>query len=303
MSKITNLANSLKYKIQYGSIVEWYNLWYILLNRKHPFIPKVASIEDTITYIVKNKASVSRFGDGEVLLTLPSKKLRFQDGSQTLADKLTQVLTSNEENHIVCLSDMFQGLNRYTYRARRFWRTHFFLYDKLWFNCIKSDKQYYNTFITRPYMDFASKEFCGSWFKMIKQVWDGRDVIIIEGEKSRLGIGNDLFDNMKSIQRILCPPQNAFASYDRILAEAMKHEKDALYLIALGPTATVLAYDLYKSGRQAVDVGHVDIEYEWWRLGCTRKVALPNKYVNESPIGTQVSDAGQEYESQIIARI
>ena len=108
---------------------------------------------------------------------------------------------------------------------------------------------------------------------------------------------------MNIIEQTLCQTQKPIAYYDRIWAEAKKHEKYALYLIALGPTATVLAYDLYKSGRQAVDVGHVDIEYEWWRLGCTRKVALPNKYVNESPIGTQVSDAGQEYESQIIARI
>jgi len=43
-------------------------------------------------------------------------------------------------------------------------------------------------------------------FKKLKKIWDGKDIIIIESEKSRLGVGNDLFDNTKSIKRILCPP-------------------------------------------------------------------------------------------------
>jgi len=30
----------------------------------------------------------------------------------------------------------------------------------------------------------------------------------------------------------------------------------------LGPTTTVLAYDLYKNGYQAIDIGHVDLEHE-----------------------------------------
>ena len=37
-----------------------------------------------------------------------------------------------------------------------------------------------------------------------------RDVIICEGEKTRMGVGNDLLDNCKSIKRIICPSENAF---------------------------------------------------------------------------------------------
>ena len=137
----------------------------------------------------------------------------------------------------------------------------------------------------------------------MKNIWKDRDVIFVEGEKSRLGVGNDLFDGAKSVRRILCPPQNAFDKYDDILAEVCKCEKDALYLTALGPTATVLAFDIFKSGRQAIDIGHVDIEYEWWRMGSKKKVALKNKYVNENPNGSNVAEAGSVYESQIIAKL
>ena len=76
-----------------------------------------------------------------------------------------------------------------------------------------------------------------------------------------------------------------------------------LFLIALGPTATVLAYDLFKAGYQAIDIGHVDIEYEWWRMGARCKVKLERKYVNEAPNGNLVADAGEEYNKQIIAKI
>lgn len=32
----------------------------------------------------------------------------------------------------------------------------------------------------------------------MKAIWKDRDVVFIEGEKSRLGVGNDLFDNVKA---------------------------------------------------------------------------------------------------------
>ena len=88
-----------------------------------------------------------------------------------------------------------------------------------------------------------------------------------------------------------------------IKREACKLEKEVLFLIALGPAATVLSYDLFKAGYQAVDIGHVDVEYEWWRMGARKKVKLKRKYVNETAIGNEVADAGEEYRKQIIAQI
>ena len=55
--------------------------------------------------------------------------------------------------------------------------------------------------------------------------------------------------------------------------------KDDLLILALGPAATVLAYEL-SGERQCLDLGHIDIEYEWFRMGATTKVAIPSKYVN-----------------------
>lgn len=300
---IRQLIVSLRYKLRYGSTVEWYNFWYIVLCRKQKVVPQVASIDDTIQCIIDGHCSVSRFGDGEMLLTSPDKEIGFQKGDPQLAERLTEVLTSHDAGHLVCVSDAFSDLYRYNRKCRRFWRTHFFLYGSWWDKLLVPGRLYYNTFVTRPYMDFASKEPCGQWFRDMKGIWNDRDIVFIEGEKSRLGVGNDLFDNARSIRRILCPPRDAFGRIDDIRKEAMKMEKGALFLVALGPTATVLAYDLFKAGYQAIDIGHVDIEYEWWRMGARRKVKLERKYVNEAPDGSQVADAGEEYRKQIIAQI
>ena len=116
-------------------------------------------------------------------------------------------------------------------------------------------------------------------------------------------MGNDLFDNARSVRRILCPPRDAFERLEEIKREARKVEKGVLFLIALGPAATVLAYDLFKAGYQAIDVGHVDVEYEWWRMGARKKVRLERKYVNETAIGGEVADGGDEYRKQIIAQV
>lgn len=301
--KIVKLIKVIRYKLRYGFTVEWYNLWYILFRRHQRVIPLVASISETISEVVQHHASISRFGDGEMLLTNPNKSIGFQKGNAVLAERLVEVLRSTNEGHLVCLSDVFVNLYRYNRKARRFWRTHFFLYGSYWDYYLTPGKQYYNTFVTRPYMDFASKEKCSRWFEELKQIWNDRDIVFIEGEKSRLGVGNDLFDNAHNIRRILCPVSNAFDKYNDILSIALNLEKNVLFLIALGPTATVLSYDLFKAGYQAIDIGHVDVEYEWWRMGAQRKVKLAYKYVNEAADGKSVMDGGNEYENQIIAKI
>ena len=82
---IRDIFITLRYKISYGSTVEWYNFWYIVLRKKRKIIPQVASIDETIRKIIDDRCSVSRFGDGEVLLTSPDKEIRFQKGDPLLS--------------------------------------------------------------------------------------------------------------------------------------------------------------------------------------------------------------------------
>lgn len=113
-----------------------------------------------------------------------------------------------------------------------------------------------------------------------------------------------MFDNVNSLQRIICPSINAFAMYEAILKECYIQDKSKLILISLGPTATVLSYDLSLEGYHAIDIGHIDIEYEWFLQNATEKVPIKYKYIGEIKDGTVVMDTrDSEYSNQILCRL
>jgi glycosyltransferase family protein len=130
-------------------------------------------------------------------------------------------------------------------------------------------------------------------------------VVLVEGEYSGLGCNNNLFKNVKTIRRILCPAKNAYRKYNDILSEILKQDKDKVILLSLGPTAKLLAFDLYKKGYRVLDIGHIDIEYEWFLAGAKEKIKVKNKYVNEVNDGDKDLDnsVDEKYEKEIIARI
>ena len=114
-----------------------------------------------------------------------------------------------------------------------------------------------------------------------------------------------MFDNALSVRRILCPSENAFDYYEEILETICNYAKTSdLIFMALGPTATVLAYDLFKRGYWAVDAGHIDLEYEWMKLGTNEKVKIAGKYVNEVKGGDKVENVQDEkFVKQIVAKV
>ena len=113
------------------------------------------------------------------------------------------------------------------------------------------------------------------------------------------------------VRRIICPNLNAFKVYNKILTEVISIQKKDLIqeknliLVSLGPTATILAYDLHRLGYQAIDVGHMDIEYEWFLRNASTKIKIENKYVNEANEGRiNISNiTEQSYYNQIIRKI
>ena len=157
--------------------------------------------------------------------------------------------------------------------------------------------------MTRQYITLNDRSQAVEIYNNMKKIWDGKDIVFIEGEKSRMGVGNDLFSGAKSIKRIIGPSTQAFSKYNEILEEALNQDKNALFLIALGPAATGLAYDLHMNGYRTIDIGHVDVEYEWLLMGAEKKMPLKNKMVFEAEESAEVENCiDEKYESEIIAK-
>lgn len=265
--------------------------------------PIVKSVDEAIDMIINNNASISRFGDGEFNL-LQGESINFQDYNEELALKLRDILISRDKNIIVCIPDVFNSLEEYATYSKRVWTALLAQNRKKWCNILDMNKSYYNAFISRPYVIYKDKSKCESKFESLKRIWNDKELLIVEGEKSRLGVGNDLFNNSKSIKRIICPSINAYSKYNEIFKVTQKYGEKKLVLIALGPTATVLSYDLFREGFQAIDIGHIDIEYEWFLRKAIGKIKVDGKATNEAIDGNEVEEiVYKEYYDQIVERI
>lgn len=264
--------------------------------------PTVASVEDTVNEIVNGNCSIARYGDGEIKL-VAGRDISFQQATPFAVIKLREVLSSDVDGMLVGIADIFGDRSRYNEKANEYWKKHLHRFRKVWYRYLIKGKKYYNASMTRQYITLNDRSQGVDIYNSMKRIWEGKDVVFIEGEKSRMGVGNDLFNGAKSIKRILGPSKQAFSKYDEILAEAEKQDKNCLFLIALGPAATGLAYDLHLKGYQAVDIGHIDVEYEWLLMGAEKKMSLKNKMVFEASENTEVEDCTDKlYESQIIAK-
>ncbi|MDT8302791.1 MAG: GT-D fold domain-containing glycosyltransferase [Sedimentisphaerales bacterium] len=229
-------------------------------------LPKIKSIEDTLDKIINEKCSISRFGDGE-FACMNYSRIAYHDPSEDLAERLKEVLSSDLPNLLIGLHDCFGSLDCYVPYTRKFWRKCMSKKREMTYSYLNMERVYYNAFFNRYYLNFNKTDeyyqICCTYFKRLKEIWKNRDVILLEGQEERLGVGNDILDGAKSISRIIfCPVKNAFNKYDQILSAFDEVNSDALILAALGPTATVLAFDLCKKGYQAVDIGSISDEYE-----------------------------------------
>ena len=249
---------------------------------------KIKSSLFTLNKIINNNSSISRIGDGEFILIF-GKNIGFQKYNQTLAKRLIQILNSNEKNLLIGINLPYKEKDLHFFKKYiiNYYKKFFYKYKFKIAKILNKQKIYYSALITRFYIDYNynNNKNIKKYIEKLKIIWDKKNVLIIEGEESRLGIGNDLFNNIKSIKRIICPKKNSFSVYDKIINETLKVTKKRLILIALGPTATILAYDLYKLGYQAIDVGHIDIEYEWYLRKAKDRIRIEYKFVNEAKNG------------------
>lgn len=277
---------------------------------------KILTAEETVDYIEKHHCSVARFGDGEFEMILgsghESKKgiSGFQNRNPELIKQLTDVLASKDPNLLVCIPYTLNSIWGRTQDSRNFWYYWSERNDQreritdLIHSYHGSDKVFGDSQVSRPYIAWKTKRKADIIFPRLMSLWADRDIIIVEGVKTRLGVGNDLFTGATSIKRILGPAKNAFDNLDEILEKIEEVHTDELIIMALGPTATILAARLSAKGIQAVDIGHIDIEYEWYLRGAKNHDLIPGKFTNEADQTNDVDDCDDEwYNSQIVARI
>lgn len=281
------------------SIIEYRNrmsAW----DRSRGIRPEVRGTDETLDRLIGQPVSFSRFGDGEFQLVFGAS-IYYQERSLPLQAELKRILRSTRDDCLIGIPDVFGNNDRMRPMARDYWEGELRPFRHNYHRALDLKKTYYDSFASRIYKDLEDKAPARRRFEQWQRVWEGKDLVIIEGALSRLGVGNDLFSNARRVRRILGPAENAYSQYNELLAAALACESSALFILALGPTATVLSYALCENGRRALDLGHIDIEYEWF-LRQEADVAIRGKYTNEALGGRVVGECEHpDYDAQIIA--
>lgn len=236
------------------------NIW---LDMSSSLSNKLLTLTQTLQYIIDNKVSIVRFGDGEIRCMLTSLGCGFQKHDAKLMNELRDICLHNNKNILVCFPSLLP--------EDTFWQN---FWPNFWAKCKFYLKQEIlgDSMITRPELFYFYQEEA---VRLWKQIWQGKNVCFITGESSRMNGNHAIFDNVQSSTYIYSKNNNAYSDIDRVYAECLNKGNVDLYLIALGPTGTALAARLAKNGKWALDIGHLNNSYDTVFLNKERPENVP----------------------------
>ena len=176
----------------------------------------------------------------------------YQKPSRELSDALMNVIKRPPKSLLV-------GVPRWdleSLKDNKFWKRYFHRdYTKPF-----QGRTWHSAFITRPDLipEIDNKKY---WDKM-KQIWDGRPVVLVQGKGREFEHPPNLLSNASRVDIVYAARKNAFV-WRYTLRKQVRTMliENGLAVLSLGPTATVLAYDLACDGYQALDLGHAGVFY------------------------------------------
>lgn len=274
--KIKTFINNLRYLTRYNIKQLYLNsrdiLGFIKFEQKLyennsslVFYPKIKTIEETIKELIEGHKSIARFGDGEFSL-LEKKSIPFQNYNEELDNRLKEILISKDENIAISIPYFYFNIINinFTDTVLKFIKNDIFRVRKFILNNIDLNKSYYAKEFTHLYNFINDYNFV-EYFNSIKKIWEKKDILIVTGETVFNKIQYNIFDNANTINYFKAPSKNAFNEYNNILNNIIKTTpKSTLIITILGPTATVLAYDLHRAGYRALDLGHIAKDYDFF---------------------------------------
>lgn len=221
---------------------------------------KMLNTEETLELLEKEPISFLRYGDGEIAI-MRGDSIPFQEYDERLAKRLRKLLQMDKSGLRIGIPYYYihpvKNLNDFTARfakalsvQRKFLCRH----------CSR-DMVYIDTCITQVYQTYEDYDF-KKYYERMQKLLKNRDITVICGEGVLDRLEYKAYDVCKSVEFITAPSMNAYAKYDELFKQALKTSKKRLVCMILGPTAKVLAYDLYKKGYQAWDIGHYFKDYD-----------------------------------------
>lgn len=188
-------------------------------------------------------ASIARYGDGELKMCRHAASLKSQVHDRALQLRLRAILRSPGP----CLIGV-PNLGRKGPKHAH-WSKH-----APYAEYMSDSVQYHSAFMTRP--DSAPWIDTPEYWSMVESLWVDQDVTVVRG--STKSFTAEDMPGAGDITEIIAPRQHAWSEYKSILDRVGTPRRA---LICLGPTATVMAFDLCARGVHAIDCGHLGMFY------------------------------------------
>lgn len=263
----------------------------------------VHTVDETLDELITSNKSLVRFGDGEILLA-SGKGITLQQPNSKLTEDLRRILSYKYDDLMVTLPEIFDDLSMYRQESQCFWKDHLLFFRKTYKEYCNDTRTYYNTSMSRFFVTY-NREYqnknCSRYAKKLTQIWQNKDVIIVEGVNTQNGLTNSMLNTAGSIGRIICPPKNAYESLDKIYSECCKQPKDRLFLISLGAAAKPLTEKLFLAGYRVIDIGNTNVEYTWYETKAADKVDI--HLLTDDEEDKESQKRYEKYISEIICRI
>lgn len=220
--------------------------------------PCVMTTSETLKEILLGK-SIARFGDGEFKIIAgdsigeKGSKTEYQIYDKSLAERLQEILKNPTAECIVAINGFCDKDNdMQNYRDIFSYFENFWLcYWKKVHKFFKKNYNYGSSVVSRVTV------FNENTIQDIKNIWNNKKVLFVVGNGSHFVLEERLFDNIQEAFILVTKGVSTWSKYPEILNQILAFPKEYLIFLALGPTATVLAYDLSKQGYQAIDMGHL----------------------------------------------
>ena len=217
--------------------------------------PEVLTETQTLEQILTRKISFARYGGSELKLCRGKSVVR-QPASPAISRRLREILHSDYPSFAVGVPP-FPDKARITDTSMdSYFRK---LYSREWESVhYMANKVYLSSWVFWPFHCNLPHEKVPAYIDQLQRLWQGRDVTFVcNGRFEKAVSSSEIFNNTKSRSFVRAPDKNAYAQYDNLLRQSGGYSKDNLFLLACGPTATILAYDLSAKGYQAVDIGNL----------------------------------------------
>lgn len=214
------------------------------------------SMMDTMDQLVAGK-SIARWGDGEIkLMVQPEFDLMYQKSNTSLVADLRRMLAGYDmtaDRLLLALPTVF---------TTRLWMG---IWSENWHVLGPilevSTASWGNTHISRPpFFQRHGTDAVAAW----RRVWEGKRICVVAGRGSRFELLPELFDNVAGVIRVDSEPSDAYVTLPDLKRRPHDVDDVDLFLLALGPSGTVMAGHLASEAggaRQAIDIGHLASSY------------------------------------------